>query len=182
MVAGYWDPIKGKYGEVVGEAGGDFAPKGADHAEYNLVADAIREQMGVDFDIENMGGVRSPLAKGPITYADMVNMDPFGNTIVTFRATGKQIKQMLMQDRPAVSGIRYTYAKGDTDRGHSWRQAHRGRQIYAGATNNYYARSLLKDITDKTDTKRRAWKPLSPISALTKPSCRSTMAGASLWA
>ena len=132
VVAGYWNPIKGKYGEVVGEAEGDFATKGADHAEYNLVADAIREQMGVDFDIENMGGVRSPLAKGPITYADMVNMDPFGNTIVTFRATGKQIKAMLMQDRPRRVRYSLRICEGRTDAGHSWRQAAGRRQNLHG--------------------------------------------------
>jgi 5'-nucleotidase/UDP-sugar diphosphatase len=153
VVAGYWDPIKGKYGEVVGEAQGDFASKGPDHAEYNLVADAIREQMGVDFDIENMGGVRSPLAKGPITYADMVNMDPFGNTIITFRATGRQIKEMLAQDRPAVSGLRYTYAKGALTEATISGKPIEDDKIYTGATNNYYARTLLKDITDKTDTR-----------------------------
>ena len=173
VVNEYWNPIKGKYGEVVGEASGDFASKGGDHAEYNLVADAVREQMGVDFDIENMGGVRSPLARGPITYADVVNMDPFGNTIVTFRATGRQIKAMLAQDRPAVSGIRYVYATDTLTEATIGGKAIEDDKTYTGATNNYYARTLLADIADKTDTGKprlgtvldyiRAHKTITPL-------------------
>ena len=173
VVAEYWNPIKSKYGEIVGEAAGDFASKGKDHAEYNLIADAVREQMGVDFDIENMGGVRSPLARGPITYADMVNMDPFGNTIVTFRATGRQIKAMLASDRPAVSGIRYVYTTDALTEATLNGKPIEDDKIYTGATNNYYARTLLADITDKADTGKprletvlayiRAHKTITPL-------------------
>ena len=67
VVDKYWKPISEKYGKVVGKAAGDFAEKGADYAEYNLVADAVRDQEAVDFDMENSGGVRASLPKGPIT-------------------------------------------------------------------------------------------------------------------
>ncbi len=173
VVARYWDPIKGKYGEVIGCAAGDFASKGPDHAEYNLIADAVRERMGVDFEIENMGGVRSPLTKGPFTYADMINMDPFGNTIVTFRATGRQIKEMLAKERPAVSGIRYTYTTDALTEATLGGSPIEDEKTYTGATNNYYARILLADIADKTDTGKprletvlayiRARKSITPV-------------------
>lgn len=154
VVNSYWDPIKGKYAEVIAEAEGDFAEKGGDHAEYNLVADAVRERMGVEFDLENMGGVRAPLAKGPITYGDMITMDPFGNTIVTFRATGRQLKEILAKNRPAVSGIRYVYDKGMLTESSIGGKPIEDEKVYSGATNNYYANFILKDISDKTDTRK----------------------------
>jgi 2',3'-cyclic-nucleotide 2'-phosphodiesterase (5'-nucleotidase family) len=154
IVSRYWDPIKGKYAEVIAEAEGDFAEKGGDHAEYNLVADAVRERMGVEFDLENMGGVRAPLAKGPITYGDMITMDPFGNTIVTFRATGRQLKEILAKNRPAVSGIRYVYDKGMLTESSIGGKPIEDEKVYSGTTNNYYANFILKDISDKTDTKK----------------------------
>ena len=173
VVAQYWEPIKSKYGAIVGEAAGDFAVKGPDHAEYNLVADAVREQLGLDFDIENMGGVRSPLARGPISYADMINMDPFGNTIVTFRATGKQIKEILAKNRPAVSGIRYTYSADTLGEVTIGGKPIEDDKVYSGATNNYYARFILTDVVDKTETNKprldtvlayiRAHKTITPV-------------------
>jgi 2',3'-cyclic-nucleotide 2'-phosphodiesterase (5'-nucleotidase family) len=154
VVDKYWKPISAKYGKVVGEAAGDFAEKGQDLAEYNLVADSIRDQTGVDFEMENLGGVRSELAKGPITFGDLVTLDPFGDTIVTFHATGAQIKTMLISEQPAVSGISYAY-----DRGHLTSATIGGKpiedsKIYFGAANSYLAGSILKDITDKADTKK----------------------------
>ena len=173
VIARHWDPIKGKYAEVVGEAAGDFTEKGSDHADYNLVADAVRDQLHLEFDIENMGGVRAPLVKGPITYADMVSMDPFGNTIVTFKATGKQIKAILATHRPAVSGIRYKYINGQLTDVTIDGKPIEETKVYSGATNNYYARFILADIVDQSDTKQprlettlayiRKQKTVSPV-------------------
>ena len=152
LIDEFWNPIKTKYGAIIGEAKGDFAHKGPDYAEYNLVADAVREQLGLEFDIENMGGVRAPLAKGAITYGDMVSMDPFGNTIVTFRATGRQLKDLLAKNRPAVSGIRYKYANGQLTEATLGGKTIEDERVYSGATNNYYARFILTDIANKTET------------------------------
>lgn len=153
VVSTFWKPIAPKYAAVVGQAADDFAEKGSDHAEYHLVADAVREGLNLEFDIENMGGVRAPLTKGAISFGDVVSLDPFGNTIVTFRATGRQIKEILSRNRPAVSGIRYVMDGGRlleaTLNGKPLEDEH----IYSGATNSYYAPFILKEITDKTDTK-----------------------------
>lgn len=154
VVARYWDPIRAKYAEVIGEAAGDFADKGGDYAEYNLVADAVRESLGLDFDIENMGGVRAPLTKGPITYADMVTMDPFGNTIVLFKATGRQLKDILAKHRPVVSGIRYVDDHGTLTEATIGGQPIEDDRTYSGATNSYYAPFILKGIADQRDTKK----------------------------
>jgi 2',3'-cyclic-nucleotide 2'-phosphodiesterase (5'-nucleotidase family) len=155
VVAKYWDPIKEKYGAVVGQAGEDFTQRGADEAEYHLVADAVREALGADVGIENMGGVRAPLIRGPITYGDMVTLDPFPNTIVTFRATGRQLMEVLQRARPAVSGIRYV-VEGDrlVEATINGRPIEDDR-VYTGTTNSYMAGiPAFRDITDRTDTKR----------------------------
>jgi len=152
LIDRYWKPIASKYGRIVGEAAADFAEKGQDLAEYNLVADAVRDQLGVEFEMENPGGVRSMLIHGPITYGDMVTLDPFGNTVVTFHATGKQIKAMLLTSRPAVSGIQYTIDHGVLKRATIAGNDIEDSRTYVGATNSYLAQTLLKDIKDKSDT------------------------------
>ena len=97
VVDRYWKPIAPRYGEVIGQAAGEFASRGDDHAEYNLVADALRETFKRRLRLENQGGVRAPLLRGPITRADLVTLDPFDNTVVTFTATGKEIRQVLQR-------------------------------------------------------------------------------------
>ena len=154
VVDRFWKPISAKYGAVIGEALGDFTLKGSDRAEYNLVADAVREQLNLEFDLENLGGVRSPIVKGAITYGDLVTLDPFGNTIVTFRATGRQLKQILARHRPAVSGIRYVLEGSRLVEATIGGQPIVEERVYSGATNSYWAPFILGDVTDKTDTRK----------------------------
>ena len=153
-VSGFWNPIKAEFGAVVGEASGDFAEKGEDSAEYNLVGDAVREDLKTEFDIENAGGVRSFLPRGPITYGDVVTLDPFGNTVVTFHATGKQIKRILETNSPHVSGIRYKLKNGVLQEVSLHGLPLEDDKLYFGATNSYYANFILKEVKDKTDTKQ----------------------------
>ncbi len=148
----FWKPIAVKYGRKVGVAAGDFAEKGQDYANYNLVADAVREQTGAEVELENPGGVRAPLAAGDITYGDAITMDPFGNTIVTFKASGKQIKAMLLSAHPAVSGITYTIDHGQLTVAKIGGADIDDDRVYSGATNNYLARTMLKGIATQSDT------------------------------
>ncbi|MGC8669375.1 MAG: bifunctional metallophosphatase/5'-nucleotidase [Chthonomonadales bacterium] len=153
VVAAYWRPIAHKYGRVVGNAADDFAETEHDDANYHLVADAVREAVGSDFDLENIGGVRANLAKGPITYEDVVELDPFSNTIVTFDITGSELKEILARTRPAVSGIRYKV------RGHTLLEASvagepiRDERIYHGSTNSYMAAwPEFQKVANRKDT------------------------------
>jgi 5'-nucleotidase/UDP-sugar diphosphatase len=155
VVSTYWGPIKSKYAAVIGEATDDFASKGPDYAEYNFVADAVREQMGTEFDLENQGGVRAPLTKGTITYQDMATLDPFGNTLVTFKVTGRQLKEILAKGRPGVSGIRYTMSGNTLTEATINGKPIEDDRVYAGATNSYLAsQPIMKDVADKVDTKK----------------------------
>ena len=56
------------------------------------MADAVRETFGVEVELENIGGVRAPLVRGPITLADLVTLDPFDNTIVTYTIPGSHLR------------------------------------------------------------------------------------------
>jgi 5'-nucleotidase len=154
VVNQFWKPIAPRYAEVVGEASGEFSSRGDDMAEYNLMTDALRESTHADFAVENMGGIRAPLLKGTVTRGDLVTLDPFSNTVVTFKLTGKELRQVLQRYAPAVSGIRYrlenrtlvdaTVAGAPLDDG----------RTYTGVTNSYFAGYAIKGATDISDTKK----------------------------
>ena len=56
-----------------------------------LIAKAMMEKTGADFAIVNSGGVRDSIKAGPITYRDILKVQPFGNTVCTVDLTGQEI-------------------------------------------------------------------------------------------
>ncbi len=58
-------------------------------------ADAIKLKLGTDVALLNSGGIRKDLPKGDITVGDIWEINPFGNTIITFKVSGKGLKQMM---------------------------------------------------------------------------------------
>jgi 5'-nucleotidase / UDP-sugar diphosphatase len=155
IVDSYWKPIAPRFGEILGRASGDFVARRKDLAHYNLVADAVRETFATDFDLENLGGVRAELAKGNITRADLVSMDPFDNTVVTFHIDGKRLKEILAKYQPAVSGIHY-----QADNGNLVKATISGKQIeddrsYYGSINSYFAGFALRGIEITKTGKQR---------------------------
>jgi 5'-nucleotidase len=151
VVARYWKPISARYGEIIGKAAADFTE--VDMANYNLVADAVRETYGAEIGLENMGGVRAPLIKGNITLEDLTQLDPFSNTIVTFKITGRQLKDILLRSRPAVSGLRYRVKGKQLVEASVGGKPIVDTQIYTGVSNFYMAGSALKGI-EVVDTKK----------------------------
>ena len=146
VVDRFWKPIASRYGAIIGQAADDFGSRGDDLATYNLVADLVRETAGAEVELENTGGIRSGLVKGKITLEDIVNLDPFDNTIVTFKATGRQIREILMKMRPAVSGLRYRLENGQLTEFTIGGQPVSDDRVYTGATNSYLAERALKGI------------------------------------
>jgi 2',3'-cyclic-nucleotide 2'-phosphodiesterase (5'-nucleotidase family) len=147
VVQRYWQPIARQYGRVVGIAADDFVQRGDDFAEYYLVSDAIRAVTGSDFDIQNMFGVRIQLAKGPITYYDLARMLPFGNTVVRFEITGRQLKQLLERQRPTCSAnLRYRVENGRLVEATLNGEPIRDETVYRGTTNSYFADRYLKPM------------------------------------
>lgn len=146
VVERYWRPIRRYYGVVVGEAEDDFTHRGTDDAEYNLVADALREMLGTEADLENMGGVRAPILRGAITRYDLAKALPFGNTMVKFRATGAQLRELLRRTRPAVSGLRYRYQGGQLADVTINGQPLQDDRQYLLSTNSYFAQRYLQPM------------------------------------
>jgi 5'-nucleotidase/UDP-sugar diphosphatase len=142
----YWSPIAPYYAEVIGEAAGDFSSRCDDWAEYNLVADAIRETFKTEIELENMGGIRSPLVKGKITRGDLVALDPFNNTVVTFQITGLKLRKLLKKYTPAVSGVRYRMENGELLEVRVNGTPLQDDRQYTGATNSHFANNALKGM------------------------------------
>jgi 2',3'-cyclic-nucleotide 2'-phosphodiesterase (5'-nucleotidase family) len=87
-------------------------------------ADAVRHALETDIAFLNSGGIRKDLSRGNITVGDIWEINPFGNTIVTFNASGRMLKEMIKNnarirykeikeqgsaDMIVVSGITVTY-------------------------------------------------------------------------
>ena len=88
------------FNTVIAEATDDLAkekrgPFPKSSALGNLIADVMRDVTNADVALQNVGGIRSDLLKGPITYASISRILPFANTIVTAQVTGKQIVELL---------------------------------------------------------------------------------------
>ena len=61
----------------------------------NFCADAYRTVAGADIGVVNGGGIRADLPKGDITYGNLFEVHPFGNTLCMVNATGQEILDFL---------------------------------------------------------------------------------------
>lgn len=95
----------------------------------NLIADAYRWETGADIAIMNGGGIRANIDTGEITFGEVLEVLPFGNTVATMDIDGASIvaalengvSTIILNDAgqvqrggangrfPQVSGIRYGY-------------------------------------------------------------------------
>lgn len=60
-----------------------------------FVAKALADISKADVAVINGGGVRSSLLEGDITLANLIQVNPFGNTICTIEVTGKELKNYM---------------------------------------------------------------------------------------
>jgi 2',3'-cyclic-nucleotide 2'-phosphodiesterase (5'-nucleotidase family) len=61
----------------------------------NFCADAYRWVTGADIALVNGGGVRGDLPAGDVTYQDIFEIHPYGNSICMVEATGQEIMDCL---------------------------------------------------------------------------------------
>ena len=61
----------------------------------NLCADAFRLETGADIGYINGGGIRAPIDAGEITYNEIFNVYPYGNTVCVAEVTGAAIYDFL---------------------------------------------------------------------------------------
>lgn len=146
VVDRFWKPIAKQYGEVVGTATADFVERGDDLSHYYLVGDSVRAEIGSQFDLQNMFGVRIQPAQGPITRYELAKMMPFGNTVIKFEIRGSDLKELLLRRRPTVSGIRYRVERGRLTEATIDGTPIEDDQTYLGTTNSYFARMYLKPL------------------------------------
>jgi 2',3'-cyclic-nucleotide 2'-phosphodiesterase (5'-nucleotidase family) len=93
-----------------------------------------------------MFGVRIELARGAIRYYDLARMMPFGNTVVRFEITGRDLKRLLAEQRPTVSGIRYRVENRRLVEATINGQPIEDERVYKGTTNSYFADRYLKPL------------------------------------
>ena len=82
----------------------------------NIVADAFRAAGKADFGSTNTAGVRAPLRAGPVTFAQLFEVQPFGNNLFRVRMSGSQFREYLERilgsgsnPNVHVSGFSVTY-------------------------------------------------------------------------
>ncbi len=66
-----------------------------DMALGNFLADGMAYAMQADVALMNGGGVRDNIDVGPITWGELFNVQPFGNTLVKVDVTGAQLVDIL---------------------------------------------------------------------------------------
>ncbi|MBK9715822.1 MAG: 5'-nucleotidase C-terminal domain-containing protein [Kouleothrix sp.] len=90
----------------------------------NLISDAMLEKTrpaGAQVALMNGGSIRTSVDAGPITLGELLEVQPFGNTITLVTLTGAQLREALENGVsqietvagrfPQVAGIRYTFNK-----------------------------------------------------------------------
>lgn len=61
----------------------------------DFCADAYRTMLDADIAFVNGGGIRTDIKAGDITYGNIIEVHPFGNSLCLVEATGQQIKDAL---------------------------------------------------------------------------------------
>lgn len=61
----------------------------------NLATDALRESTEADFALTNGGGIRTSVEVGDITKGNLIEVFPFGNSVVLIEVTGEKLLQAM---------------------------------------------------------------------------------------
>ena len=89
--------IEKEMAQVIGNLNGHWT-RDKDEWEWavaNFATDAIAEAMAVDIGIYNRGGIRQSLSGPKIRVKDIWGIFPFGNYLIRFQLTGKQVRTLL---------------------------------------------------------------------------------------
>jgi 5'-nucleotidase/UDP-sugar diphosphatase len=123
----YAQPVMALMGQVIAEAKVDLVGERAivrkrESNLGNLIADGMvwkTRNAGVQIALQNGGGIRASIPKGPITVGKVYEVLPFGNTLVVMDLKGKEILAALENgvsqwEQTAgrflqVAGLRYAF-------------------------------------------------------------------------
>ena len=98
----YKHVVDSMMGPVVGSVARYMAAKRPESELSNLLADVLvwaGDKYGEkpDFGLYNMGGIRAALAKGDVTYGDVLDVAPFENKICFCTLTGEKLLELFRQ-------------------------------------------------------------------------------------
>jgi len=110
IIAGLAEPIEELRNTPVGESGvflvGDRSVCRVSECNMgNMIADAIRENTGVDIALQNAGGIRADIEDGEVTLGQVLTVLPFGNLISTLELTGADIVTVLENSVSQVEDV-----------------------------------------------------------------------------
>jgi 5'-nucleotidase len=100
---------------------------GGDSAAGRLIADAqlaATRANGAQIALTNPGGIRTdlqPRANGAVTYADVFEMQPFGNALVTLTLTGAQLQALLESQWSRSAPERVRFLQPSRGFSYAWR-------------------------------------------------------------
>lgn len=105
--------------EIVGTAGVYLSRVNVDAQSLmgNTIVDAMRAEVDADFSFMNLGGVRSDIKSGPVTYRNVFDVMPFDNQIVSFTCSGEFLRRIIetrvegSRHGLVVSGVKVVYSK-----------------------------------------------------------------------
>ncbi|MBW2303300.1 MAG: 5'-nucleotidase C-terminal domain-containing protein [Deltaproteobacteria bacterium] len=101
MLQPYLDKVNTSLSKVIGYAESPFSNEASRHRETalgDLVADSMlwaTRELGADFALQNGGGIRSGLPRGPITRKILHEILPFDNTVVVLTLKGRDLIDLL---------------------------------------------------------------------------------------
>jgi 2',3'-cyclic-nucleotide 2'-phosphodiesterase (5'-nucleotidase family) len=113
--------LQARYGQVIGELAepwtrGYYETSGVG----NWICDRLRDSTHCDLALVNAGGIRANWNPGPISMLNVLELLPFENSIVTFEASGKELRMFAAQQAAAhglhehgvveMSGMQIQYA------------------------------------------------------------------------
>ncbi len=123
LVGDYNDRFEAEMSKVVCTSLQDFSVEKVRQEESalgDMVADALRAQVGADVALFNGGNFRSGLYNGPITFGALYEMLPYDNFLLRLKVSGSRLREVLAHGGsqwgdggfPQVSGMRLRYLDG----------------------------------------------------------------------
>ena len=97
----YVDQAESTFSKVIGYAQETFLKKDVTNRETalgDIIADSMlwwTRRLGIDFAIQNGGGIRADLPKGPITIRSIHEILPFDNSVVVLTLKGSDVQSLF---------------------------------------------------------------------------------------
>jgi 5'-nucleotidase len=110
MLERYGAEVEALKRQVVAHAAEELR-RGNNRGPGPLIADSMIAKTGALIAVMNPGGVRTNLIPGPVTVAQVYELQPFGNTLVTLDLTGEGVVRVL-EDMCDFTVSRYEKNRG----------------------------------------------------------------------